>query len=108
MDKAHLTVQTESQQHEEEQEGPEGGQRQHGHGLRVDNKGQARAWAKGTRGQQPGACGRPHTHTQTHMVAYIHLGKPQDVHSLHTSDTFWTPRTHASISSALSKQKLIK
>lgn len=68
---AHLAVQAESQQHEEEQEGPEGRQRQHGHGLRVDDKGQARAWAEGTRGQQPGERGAPHMCLNTRDY-YLH------------------------------------
>lgn len=66
-DEAHLAVQAESQKHEEEEKGPEGRQRQHGHGLWVDDKGQARAWAKGTGGQQLGACGGlPYAHADTH------------------------------------------
>lgn len=54
-DKAYLAIQAKSQEHKEEKEGPERRQRQHGHGLWVDDKGQAGAWAEGTKGQQPGA-----------------------------------------------------
>lgn len=40
----YLRVQTQEDEHEEEADGPQLGQRHHGHGLRVRNESQARAW----------------------------------------------------------------
>lgn len=77
-DQAHLTIQAQSQEHKEEKEGPEGRQRQHGHGLWVDDKGQARAWARRTKGQLTGAQARPsqahsNTHGRFHPRGHTHL-----------------------------------
>lgn len=39
-----LAVESQQQQHDKEQDGPECWQRHHGHGFGVGNEGQARTW----------------------------------------------------------------
>lgn len=45
-----LTVQAQKQQHDEEEDGPQGWQRHHGHSFRVSDEGQARTWRENREG----------------------------------------------------------
>lgn len=46
-----LAVEAQKQQHDKEEDGPEGWHRHHGHSFGVGNEGQARTWKENTEGR---------------------------------------------------------
>lgn len=54
MENSDLAVEAKEQQHDEEEDGPQGRQRHHGHSFGVSYEGQAGTWGKTERGRGKG------------------------------------------------------